>query len=130
MQIPNRKLFKCRVWKRRHQHILDKVIFRSIRQKGVGNMMEDVYDTRIHHHTIYGVIPMKHYTIRCPYCGATTTKWEWLLKLLLIFTNTYHHNCSVCHHKSTWLYLFHLRHDSTNKTEQIFNKGKLFDDRI
>lgn len=73
---------------------------------------------------------MKKYSVRCPYCGSETGKWEWWLKLKLIFTNQYMHHCPVCHKKSTWLYIFHLRHDSTNKEEQLFNKSKLWDDRI
>ena len=73
---------------------------------------------------------IKHYTIRCPFCGSQINKNETILKLRLLFTNTYYLNCPVCHHKSAWLYIFHLRHDSTDKTEKLFNKGKLFDDRL
>lgn len=73
---------------------------------------------------------MKKYKIRCPYCGSTYEQWEWLLKLRLIFVEKFNYLCPVCHKKSTWLYIFHLRHDSTNKEEQLFNKSKLWDDRL
>ena len=73
---------------------------------------------------------MKKYKIRCPFCGSEVERWEWLLKLKLVFSNQYTHHCTICHKKSTWLYLFHLRHDSTDPTEKLFNKGKLWDDRI
>ena len=73
---------------------------------------------------------MKKYKIRCPYCGSTVERWEWWLKFKLIFTNKYYFNCPICHHKSTWLYIFHLRHESTDSIEKHFNRGKLFDDRI
>ena len=73
---------------------------------------------------------MKKYKLRCAYCGATIEKWEWLLKLQLILTTHYYHHCPVCHHKTSYLYIFHLRHDSLDDKEKIFNKGKLFDDRI
>lgn len=73
---------------------------------------------------------MKKYKIRCPYCGSTYERWEWLLKLKLIATDHLTYICPVCHKKSKWLYIFHLRHDSTDKEEQMFNKGKLFDNRI
>ena len=73
---------------------------------------------------------MKKYKIRCPYCGSTYEQWEWLLKLRLIFVEKFNYLCPVCHKKSTWLYIFHLRHDSTNKEERIFNKTELFDKRI
>ena len=89
-----------------------------------------LHDTRIHNHTLMGIIHMKKYTIRCPYCGSEHKKYEWLLKLFLLHRNTYTHHCPVCHHKSVWLYIFHLRHESTNKGEQLFNKMKLFDDRL
>ena len=73
---------------------------------------------------------MKKYIIRCPFCGSQVERWEWLLKFKLIFSNQYTHICPVCHKQSTWLYIFHLRHDSTDPTEKLFNKGKLWDDRI
>lgn len=73
---------------------------------------------------------MKTYAIRCPFCGASKQKSELLLKLQLLFKNIYVLNCDVCHKKSTWLYIFHLRHDSTNKEEQVFNKSKIWESRI
>lgn len=88
------------------------------------------HDTRIHNNTPSGAIHMKKYNIRCPYCGSEHKKLEILLKMFLLTRNTYTHHCPVCHHKSVWLYIFHLRHESTNKGEHLFNKMKLFDDRI
>ena len=73
---------------------------------------------------------MKKYKIRCPYCGATTQKWEWWLKFKLIFKNTIYHHCPICHHKSSWLYIFHLRHESTDPSEKQFNRSKLWESRI
>lgn len=73
---------------------------------------------------------MRKYKLRCQYCGAETHKYEWLLKIRLIFTNKYILDCPTCHKKTSWLYIFHLRHDSTDKVEQKFNKGKIFDNRI
>ena len=72
---------------------------------------------------------MKHYTIRCSYCGAKTEKNEALLKLHFIFFKSYTLNCPICHKKSRWINQFILKHDA-NKNEHHFNKGKLFDDRI
>ena len=73
---------------------------------------------------------MKRYKLRCAYCGSEVYKYEWLLKLRLILTNKYTLNCPVCHKKSIWLHIFHLRHDSTNKEEQLFNKSKIWESRI
>ena len=42
---------------------------------------------------------MKKYKLRCQYCGAIIQKYEWWLKLRLIFTNRYVQNCPVCHKK-------------------------------
>ena len=72
---------------------------------------------------------MKHYTIRCSYCGAKINKNEALLKLHFIFYKSYTLDCPVCHKKSRWINQFILRHDA-NKKEHHFNKMKLFDDRI
>ena len=72
----------------------------------------------------------KKYRIKCQYCGCDEYKWEWLLKLRLIFTNRIYFHCPLCHHTTTYLYIFHLRHDSLDKKEKFFNKGALFDERI
>ena len=72
---------------------------------------------------------MKHYTIRCAYCGATIPKIEAYLKLYFIFHKSYNLNCPVCHKKSRWITHFTLKHDQ-DKNERIFNKSKLFDDRL
>ena len=73
---------------------------------------------------------MKRYKLRCQYCGKEIYKYEWLLKLRLIFTNRYILDCPKCHKKTSWLYIFHLRHDSTDPVEKEFNRNKLWDDRI
>ena len=72
---------------------------------------------------------MKKYKLRCSYCGSTIQKYEWLLKLHYIFFKSYTLNCKVCHKKSRWINQFILKHDA-NKKEHLFNKMKLFDDRI
>lgn len=76
------------------------------------------------------MIKMKQYTIKCAYCGATTKKMEWLLKLHFILHTTYTLNCPVCHKKTVWITHFLLKHDTLNNHEQTYNKSKLFDDRI
>lgn len=73
---------------------------------------------------------MKKYKLRCSYCGATTHKYEWLLKLHYIFFKSYTLNCPVCHKQSKWITNFVLKHDTINKEEKLFNKGALFDERI
>lgn len=73
---------------------------------------------------------MKHYTIRCAYCGATIPKNEAYLKLYFIFHQSYTLNCPVCHKQSKWITQFVLKHDTINKEEKLFNKTKLFDDRL
>jgi len=75
-------------------------------------------------------MPLKRYSFRCPFCGSEETKWEWWLKLLLIFTDHYYYDCPICHHRSSWLYIFHLRHESTDPKEKNFNKLPLFDERL
>ena len=72
---------------------------------------------------------MNTYFIRCSYCGSTIKKYEPLLKLHFIFHNTYTLNCPVCHKQSKWITHFVLKHDS-DKEEKLFNKTKLFDDRL
>ena len=72
----------------------------------------------------------KKYRLKCQYCGSDEYKWEWLLKLQLIFTNRIYFHCPVCHHTTSYLHIFHLRHDSLDQKEKFFNKGKLFDDRL
>ena len=76
-----------------------------------------------------GLIKMKHYKLRCSYCGSTINKNEALLKLHFIFHQSYILNCPVCHKQSKWITQFVLKHDQ-DKKERHFNKGKLFDDRI
>ena len=76
-----------------------------------------------------GLIIMKKYEIRCSYCGATIKKPVWWLKLHFIFNNSYTLNCPICHKKSRWITHFTLKHDQDHK-ERIFNKSKLFDDRL
>ena len=71
----------------------------------------------------------KSYRFRCAYCGATSTTSLWLLKFRLIFTDTIHFHCPVCHHQSTFKQHFHLDRDSTDHSERQFNKEKLWDDR-
>ena len=73
---------------------------------------------------------MKKYTIRCPYCGSTYERWEWLLKLEMIATDKLTYLCPNCHKKSTWIYIFHLRHDSTDPKEKQWNRSKIWDNRI
>lgn len=73
---------------------------------------------------------MKHYTIRCPYCGATHNTPTILLKLRLLFKDKIYHNCTVCHHKSAWINIFHLRHESMDQEEKSFNRRPLFDGRL
>lgn len=73
---------------------------------------------------------MKKYNIRCAYCGSTISKWEWLLKLRLVFTDKYVHHCPVCHKQSTWINIFHLRHESTDPDEKLFNRSKIWESRI
>ena len=72
----------------------------------------------------------KKYLLKCQYCGSYDYKYEWLLKLRLIFTNRIYYHCRVCHHTTSYLNSFHLRHDSMDKKEKEFNRSKLFDDRI
>ena len=72
---------------------------------------------------------MKQYSLRCSYCGSTIKKYEPLLKLHFIFFKSYTLNCPICHKKSRWITHFILKHDQ-DQHERIFNKSKLFDDRI
>lgn len=76
------------------------------------------------------VVELKKYVIRCNYCGATHTRWEWWLKLKTIFGDRIYHTCSVCHHTSCYRYFFRLVHDSTDGKERTNNKNKLWDDRM
>ena len=34
----------------------------------------------------------KKYRLKCQYCGSDEYKWEWLLKLQLIFTNNIYYS--------------------------------------
>lgn len=72
---------------------------------------------------------MQKYSLRCNYCGHKEDKLEWLLKLKLVFKDTYYHNCPKCHKVSCYKYFFHLRHDSTDSLEKNRNREKLWDDR-
>lgn len=73
---------------------------------------------------------MKKYTIRCNYCGATVTRYEWWLKLKLIFSDKIYHTCDVCHHTSCYRHFFRLVHDSTDDKEKEMRKLKKWDDRL
>lgn len=72
----------------------------------------------------------KKYRIRCAYCGFEEYKWEWLLKLKLIFKDHYYYNCEKCHKINCYRFFFHLKHDSTDALEKNRNKQRLFDNRM
>lgn len=72
----------------------------------------------------------KWYRLHCNHCGSD--KWIpfWLLKLRFIFSNQYHHHCPVCHKQSTFQIQFNIIHDTMDKSEKLFNKSKIWDNRI
>ena len=72
----------------------------------------------------------KQWRIHCNHCGADDYVPYWLIKIKFLFSNRFKKHCSVCHKQSSYLIQFNVIHDTLDKSEKLFNKSKLFDNRI
>ena len=70
------------------------------------------------------------YKIRCNHCGSYKWRALWILKLQFIFKDKIVTTCPDCHKKSSWVMVYHIVHDTTDKDEKLFNKQDLWDKRL